>query len=135
MRGMLYQLTQPLQPGFFFPGAENPPGHCLSIRSTLRVKVFPRDRILFQLLSIGIGQLDAALFIGVDSRAILLARSKGFETRGVHQALIRKFLHTLDVDRAPGAALFPGSEADGIAEVVNPSPDSINPAKTKRFID
>jgi hypothetical protein len=75
------------------------------------------------------------LFISIDPGAVFLQFLKGCNSFRLKQSLVSKFLHFLNVHRAPDALWLARSETDGIAFFINGSPDAIDPSETQCFIN
>src|SRR4029077_16561661 len=133
-RRFSYQLFQPLEPRCFLFCAHYPPPDCFSIRGRLSVKEIPGGFVLSQPFLVRAIETGAPLLVGINSRAVFFPRVKRSHSVGLHRAFIAQFLCALNVDRAPNASPSPWCESNSITQIIDALADSVDPAKTERFI-
>jgi hypothetical protein len=100
----------------------------------LRLKKIPSGFVPLQHSGVPLFQFFRPLLVRINSRFVLDPSCKCLQPSRPHAFFFSEDRGALDVDRAPNAASASRRESDFVADLVYALPDSVDPAKTKRFI-
>src|SRR4030095_2041522 len=95
------QFLKPLQARLFLLRTHYPPAHHLAVGWRLSLEELPGFLIPSQQARVCLGQILAALFVGINARLVFAARRKGRQPRRLHPFLVSQHFNALDIDRAP----------------------------------
>src|SRR5918994_663462 len=119
----------PLRAGY--PEDRGPP-----VTGRLGLEELPRLLVRSEPLLLLRAQLGLVpVLVRVDPRPLGRAGLESFDAGRVHAPRAGELLHVPDVDDAPVAAWLAGRETDGVAVVVDPPPDAVDPAEAERLAD
>src|SRR5262249_40109270 len=132
------ELGQPpyaFEPRLLSLRAHDVPARGAPVRARLGVEEVPRRGLRSELRRVRLVEGLGALFVRVNTDAVLAARLVRAETGGAHPALPHQRLDAPHVDRAPDAPRLPRREADRVALVVDALPQPVDPAEAERLVD
>ena len=133
-RRFTYQFFKALEPRRFLFCTHYPPANCFSIRWWLSIKEIPCRLVFLKPSFVRRIEDNAPLFIRINARLIFFSRIKCSHARRFHQTFLAQFSCALDVDRAPNASSSPWRKSNHVAPITNALADSVDPAKTERFV-
>src|SRR5436309_5124292 len=133
-RRVFDERGQPLAPGLFPLGADDPPDSGLPVPGRLGLEEAPGSLVGAELpLERGAKFGRVPLLVRVHSSPFALLEH--FEPRSAHQPQTCEFPHAFDVHGTPYAARLPRRKPDRIAPAVDAPANAIDPAVTQRRVD